>query len=166
LLTDSPLAAQTQGLPSSREEAVRAFFQDRFRDYRTAYLDTRYAVAWVDLNGDGRDEAVVRIMSRGFCGSGGCMLYILSPRGRGWSMVGRTTITHPPIRVTNSRSHGWRDISVFVAGGGIIPGYHALLPFDGRIYPFNPSMAPARRLGTQVSGRILISQEDRGQPLF
>jgi len=95
------------------ERSVRAYLQNRLKDARTDYPDTRYALAWVDLNGDGRNEAVVRIMSRGYCGSGGCQMYVLSPSRRRWSLVGRMTITKPPIRVLNSRNHGWRDLGLW-----------------------------------------------------
>jgi hypothetical protein len=149
------------------EASVRAYLRNRLHSARVEYPDTRYVLAWVDLNGDGRNEAVVRILSNGYCGSGGCNLYVLSPWGRRWSLVGRMTATKAPIRVLNSRSHGWRDLAV---------GLHdccengrweeALLPFDGRIYPFNPSTPPSRRIRRGVPGRVLISGDDEGRLLF
>lgn len=151
------------------EGSVRAYLANRLGDSRTEFPDTRYALAWVDLNGDGRNEAVVRIMSTGHCGSGGCILYVLSPWGRRWSLVGRMTVTQPPIRVLNSRSHGWRDLGIrqyFCCENSRMVTYEALLPFDGRIYPFNPSTPPSRRLRRLVPGRVLISEAARGRPLF
>jgi hypothetical protein len=115
-----------------------------------------YAAAYVDLNGDGAEEAVVYFESRSVCGSGGCKLYVLSSRRGFWRRVSGHTITRRPIRVLPTSHHGWRDISVFVAGGGILDGYHAALPFDGTTYPLNPSMPPARRLPRNAAGRLLI----------
>lgn len=166
--TDSLGAAQ-RGAGVHSESSVRAYLANRLGDGRTEFPDTRYALAWVDLNGDGRNEAVVRIMSRGHCGSGGCNMYVLSPWGRRWSLVGRMTVTQLPIRVLNSRSHGWRDLGVrqhSCCENNRIVTYEALLPFDGRIYPFNPSMPPSRRLRRAVPGRTLISEAAQGRPLF
>lgn len=75
-------------------------------------------------------------------------------------------ITQLPIRLLPGRSHGWRDIGVFVRGGGILPGYHARLSFDGRAYPSNPLMPPARRLRAAGPGRILISDATPTRALF
>lgn len=42
--------------------------------------DTRYALARIDLNGDG-SEAIVYLAGGQWCGSGGCTLLVLSPPG-------------------------------------------------------------------------------------
>lgn len=163
------LNAQRRNAGTHSEASVRAYLANRLAEDRADYPDTRYALAWVDLNGDGRNEAVVRIMGQGVCGSGGCNMYVLSPWGRRWSLVGRMTVTQLPIRVLNSRSRGWRDLGVrqhLCCENDRIVGYEAQLPFDGRIYPFNPSMPPSRRLRRAVPGRILISDDDRGRRLF
>ena len=63
------------------------------------------------------------------------------------------------------RTNGWRDLSVLVAGGGIIPGYQAVLQFDGRAYPSNPSMQkPLSHLRDQ-SGEAVIASYDQPNPL-
>ncbi len=95
---------------------------------------TKYIHAFVDLNGDGKTEAIVYLMGRGWCGSGGCNTLILARVGGPWKVVNNITITRPPIRVLSSTSHGWHDISVWVQGGGIQPGYDAALSFNGKAY--------------------------------
>jgi hypothetical protein len=75
------------------------------------------------------------------------------------------SVTNPPIRVLESRTRGWNDIIVFVAGGGS-RGSMALLAFNGRSYPDNPTVAPARRVRTSAHSRVLIRANDLGQPLF
>jgi len=65
--------------------------------------------------------------------------------------------------VLSHRTNGWRDLSVLVAGGGIIPGYQAVLQFDGRAYPSNPAMQkPAPRGQT---GDVVIPNYDQPNPL-
>ena len=139
--------ASARPRPNARtvESWVLQYYANRVRRFGGAAA--AYAVAYVDLNGDRRDEAVVYVESPGGCGSGGCNLFVLASRGGFWRRVSGHTITRRPIRVLHTRHNGWRDITVFVAGGGILRGYHAALPFDGRTYPLNPSMPPARRLG-------------------
>jgi len=125
-----------------------------------------YVDAYVDLNGDGIEEVIVHIIGRSFCGSGGCNTLILAREGASYKVVSNMTITRPPIRVLRSASHGWRNLSVWVAGGGIRPGYEAELRFDGQTYPRNPSAPPARRLATKTAGEVVIQSADRGTPLY
>jgi hypothetical protein len=159
-------ATAVQAQPS-REASLHAFLQTRFRDLH-ADPDARYALAWADLNGDGRPEAIVYLLARDYCGTGGCFLYIYRATGRSWARVANISVSQPPIRMLNTSSHGWRDIGIsqrelrrdrFVR-------YEARLRFNGRTYPLNPSIPPAERLTHRVAGRILVADSDRGRPLF
>src|SRR4051812_31381378 len=91
----SPLAAQ----PSSSEQSLRNFLQARFHEDRESYPDTRTVTAWADLNGDGRPEALIYLISGIFCGSGGCTLMIVTPAGRSWRAVADMRVPNPPIRL-------------------------------------------------------------------
>lgn len=77
-----------------------------------------------------------------WCGSGGCMTFVLVPQGPSYKIVATITISRPPIRVMSARSHGCHDIGVWVQGGGIQPGFEADLQFDGKTYRENPSAPP------------------------
>ena len=113
-----------------------------------------YQVAATDLDGDNIDELLVYLTSS--CGNGGCNLLILTPRGNSYRVVTNATIVKLPVRVLDTRSNGWRNLTVWVQGGGILEGYEAELPYDGDSYPSNPSMPPARKLQGTVSGEILF----------
>jgi hypothetical protein len=65
-------------------------------------------------------------------------------------------VTRPPIVVASTTTQGWRDLVVRVSGGSIIPGYDALLRFDGRTYPANPTVPPAEPLKAPTSGEVAI----------
>jgi uncharacterized protein YecT (DUF1311 family) len=125
---------------------------------------TRYAVAWKDLNGDGRPEAVVYLMGAEWCGSGGCTLLVLEQSAGSFTVRGRSTITSAPIAVLPSTNDGWRDLVVQVGGGGARPG-QAVLPFWGDRYAGNPTLPPARRLSGHEAAEVLIKAEDRGETL-
>jgi hypothetical protein len=126
---------------------------------------TRYFVAFGDLSGDGTPEVIVYLTGP-WCGSGGCTALILARNDASYSIVTKITTTWPPIRVLTSTSHAWHDITVWVRGGGIIPGYEAKLRFDGKTYPGNPSMPPASRMTGKVAGRIVISGSEERTPLY
>ena len=113
-----------------------------------------YRSATADLNGDRRAEILVYATDSEDCGSGGCVLYVLSPRADTYRIVMRATIVQLPIRLLATKSHGWRDIGVTVRGGGSPNADMARLRFNGHRYPSNPSVPPA--IAARPSGKVLI----------
>jgi putative lipoprotein len=158
LLACSPAIGQP-----SRDQSLHAFLRTTFADARAEWAGTIYVSAFADLNGDGRDEALVSLYSGLFCGSGGCALYIYTPARGSWREVAEITIVNAPVRLLATRHRGWRDLAVHVRGGGALPS-DARLTFDGRTYASNPSMAP--RLRGRAQGRVLIADDAEGRPLF
>lgn len=151
--------AQAQPRP---EAALRSYLQHQLgADGR----DARYASALADLNGDRRPEAIVYLMSGTLCGTGGCVLLVLTPQGESWRQVGHLTVVNPPVRLLATRSHGWRDLGVHVAGGGA-RARDVRVMFSGRAYASNPSMLPTHRVGRPTPNRTLIIDDDPGRPLF
>jgi len=59
--------------------------------------------ALVDLNGDGRVDAIVLLSGPTWCGSGGCTMLIFRGTKTGFSFVSGSTITNEPIRVSSKR---------------------------------------------------------------
>ena len=119
-------------------------------------LKDRFVAAFTDLNGDGKPEAIVHLTSNEQCGSGGCTTLVLVRDGDSWRVLGNISITRPPIRVLTTKSNGWRNIAVWVQGGGIQPGHEAELRFDGKTYPTNPSVPPARPIIGRAEGQVVI----------
>jgi len=118
-------------------------------------------IAFVDLNGDGVDEAIVfGPVSRDWCGTGGCEIAVYEQRGRRWTLKCSTGVSHDPIGILTTRHFGWRDLAVLVAGGGIVPGYRAVLSYNGKCYPQNASGPPARPMGRGDREAVLIREQD------
>jgi hypothetical protein len=140
--------ASTAHASAPREDGVRFFV-------RQTLQTSSYERADADLNGDGRKESFVFLTDPSFCGSGGCVFLILSPRGSSYRMVLRATVTNPPISILRTAAHGWRDIGVTVHGGGIMHPYMARLRCDGHRYPSNPTVSPALP-PRRSSGKVLI----------
>ncbi len=147
--------------PSAAEESLKRFLQTVDENKKT-----RYVAAFRDLNSDGTPEAIVYLIGTKWCGSGGCNTLILTRDATSWRIVAKITITRPPIRVLTKTSNGWRSIGVWVQGGGIQPGYEAELRFDGKTYPRNPSVPPARRLKGKPAGEVVIASAQDGTPLY
>jgi hypothetical protein len=117
--------------------------------------ETRYFDAAVDLNKDGKQEVVVYAAGRTVCGTGGCPIYVFTPSAEGYRPVGRISVARPPVRVSPRSAHGWRNLIVGVAGGGISAG-SAELEFDGAAYASNPTMPPARPVESLAGAAVLI----------
>ena len=160
LLAAASVSAHAQ---PGRDAELHAFLQERFAEDRADAPDTRYVWALADLNGDGRPEALVSLISRTRCGTGGCDLYIYTPEQGSRYQHGALNVTNPPIVVLNSGTHGWRDLAVRVAGGGARPRM-ARLRHGELTYESNPSLAPSAPISP--AGRIVIAEGDEGRPLF
>lgn len=163
LMLSPPLVTGTADRSSASEDTLKQFLEDYLRPGPGEDNVVRYIDAAKDLNGDGRPEAIVHVRGRAWCGSGGCVTLILTPKDGTYRVVASIPITRPPIRVLNRVSNGWAHIGVWVSGGGITPGYEAELPFDGSTYPKNPSDPRFRRPGEKTPREVVISprQEEK-----
>jgi hypothetical protein len=104
-----------------------------------------------------------------WCGTGGCMMLILEPFQSSFKVLGRVTIVQLPIRLLPSRKHRHPDIGVWVQGGGIQPGYEAVVSFDGTnysaTYSDNLSMPPAQPVNG-IKGKKIITTTKDSVPLY
>lgn len=118
--------------------------------------ETNYQLALYDLNSDGYPEAIVFVTDSDWCGSGGCTTGIFKKKMGSWKMITKIPITRLPVRILSTKTNGWNDIGVWVQGGGVLKGYEALLPFNGKSYPGNPSVPPAKKLKDKAQGKIVL----------
>ena len=159
--------AQSHGT-SKQENSLKRFLRAYLKIPNVADNGetTEFFPAFVDLKDDGIKEVIVYLTGRSWCGSGGCSTLILVPKGSSYKVITRILITHPPIRVLTTKSNGWHDIAVQVGGGGILHAYEAKLSFNGKTYPINPSIPPARRLGRMVAGEVVVSSIAKAKSLY
>ncbi|HLV88628.1 MAG TPA: nuclear transport factor 2 family protein [Candidatus Sulfotelmatobacter sp.] len=145
----------------AKEEALKAFIAHYLSPSGAAQtVQSPYVFAWADLKDDGQSEAITYLTGPGWCGAGGCTAPILAPKDSTYFVIAKVTVTRLPIRVLSSKTNGWHDLAVSVAGGGISSGFDARLSFDGKTYPDNPSALPAIRLDENVGGTVVISEDD------
>ena len=112
-----------------------------FRD-----VPTRYDFNRVDLSGDGEPELPVHLFGGNMCGTQGCTTLILQRQGSGYKVLTQIGSTKTPVFVSQHATNGWKDLIVMVSGGSTLPTYYAILPFNGRGYPENATVAPAEPL--------------------
>ncbi len=130
----SSIAASAEP-PPALSEALNKYIYEHITD--VAYNDP-YRFALEDLNGDGRADAIVLMSGSGWCGSGGCTMFIFEGVEDGYGFISASTITSAPIRIAKRRTNGWHSLIVFSKAKG-----NVMLRFtkDFR-YPGNPSMQP------------------------
>lgn len=126
--------------PPGEIPGLKAFLQRHLEGAGPHDMQTRYSAAQVSLHGQAYD-VLVYILGARWCGSGGCFALLLERQGSSFRVINGFTLARLPIRILKTRSHGWHDIAMPVAGGGL--RWHlAVLRFNGHRYPGNPSMAP------------------------
>lgn len=156
LIAAALLAACATGSPPSPSQAPA---DDRVGAAVRAALggdwEAHYFDAAVDLDGDGRREAVVMVAGPMVCGTGGCPVYVFKESADGYGLVARISVSQPPVRVSARSSNGWRDLVVGVGGGGIRAG-NAELRFDGKTYASNPTVPPAVPVADLSGTEVLI----------
>jgi len=132
----------------------------------TVKRDARYSWGSHDLNGDGIGEAIIYLEGDRLCGTGGCDTTIVIKDDHGLRTLTLIGLTRPPIRVLDSSSRGWKDISVQAPGTGSDVAQDMVLSFDGNTYPDNPSGPPARRASGKETGNVIISPDQERAGLY
>ena len=125
--------------------------------------EARWLTARSDLDGDGRDEALVYLIDPLKCGTGGCSLFLFADDGQGnWQLVDKVAVTRAPIYRLQTSSNGWADLGITIEGGG---GKSMLVKLsretDG--YPENPTVPPGAEANSE--GAMLLIDEGEGTPI-
>lgn len=169
------MMAEMSGYSQGRSASPPHQLSDSLEAYLQSYLSlggrippdpaTRVNIFSVKSCADKTNEYIVYVSGGGWCGSGGCRMLILEPTGSSFRVLGNVTIVQLPIRLLTSMNYGHPDIGVMVQGGGILSGYEAVLSFDGKKYPSNPTMPPARRV-TAFEGKVVMASTDGSVLLY
>lgn len=151
--------AQTRPNERNKQESLEAFLKDFLKISASGYGQAApYRFSFIDLNDDGKKEVMVYLMDTAWCGSGGCTTLVLAPKNLSYTIVSKISLTRPPIRVLGTKSNGWHDLSAVVGGGGIERAHDVRLSFDGKTYPSNPTVSPARPVTGAIDGRIVLAK--------
>ena len=145
-LATATIAAEPPGLREAiaKHDELRAARGPRLYGAHIPPVDPasyEFDFALAGLNGDGIPDAIVLFKGLHNCGSGGCTLEILRGTKQGFEYISGSTISREPIQILAEKRFGWHSFTVSVSGGGAKP-CNAMMRFNGRKYPLNPSMAP------------------------
>ena len=161
-----PSEAQTNHSPSTIEtvkpekkpdnlveqQIIELFdLKHKFRDEPTRYDYNR-----VDLNGDGEPEILVHVFGKNMCAAGGCTTLVLRKKENRYIVLTQIDLTRVPVFVSQHVTNGWKDLILLVNGGNTLPGYYAVLPFNGRAYPSGASTSSAEPLDSSQPATAYI----------
>ena len=135
------------------EKAIKKEF-----DISSNEENIRYYYNKVDLNEDGIPEVFAFLVGPFVCGTGGCSAAIFIEEDGEYKTLSRFSLVRNPVIISNSKTNGYKDIIMYVAGGGI-ESFFAELKYDGPTYPLNPSTEPKLEPGTKVEGIAIVSDD-------
>jgi len=118
----------------------------------------RYFYNTVDLNNDNIAETIVHLVGGFTCGTGGCTTLVFRSDGTRLELISHLTLTNNPILVSHQTTNGWRDLVLYVSGGGAKTSYHRLR-FTGNSYPDNPSVEPVLERDAVIKGDAYIANK-------
>jgi hypothetical protein len=147
--TQKPDIAKAEEKSGPLNQAVLAYLAKT--GVEPKYADP-HRTARLDLNGDGLEDALVLLENpMYFCGTGGCTMLVFKGTKTGFEFVSRSSLIRGPVLVSETKTHGWRDLIVEVSGGGMAPKQVAL-KYTGSKYPLNPSTLPPLPKNQKVKG--------------
>jgi hypothetical protein len=82
-------------------------------------------------------------------------MLILRGTAGGFTPVSKASVSNQPVKVSSERQNGWRTLLVWVAGGGVRPGF-MLMRFNGSRYAFNPTLQ-TRATARQVDAAATLA---------
>lgn len=145
---------------TERDEKLEKAIEKEF-DLKTYDKNIRYYYNKIDLNEDGNPEVFVYLVGPSVCGTGGCSGVIFKQENGEYKLLSRFSLVRNPVIISKNKTNGYRDIIMYVAGGGI-KSFFAQLKYDSTAYPLNPSIQPKVEPGTKVDG-IAILADDIGK---
>ncbi len=122
------------------------------------WAKTRCYYNYVDLNDDGRREALAVLIGPYTSGSGGNMAVLLTEQKEGWQLQQLMTLIHTPVLVGESKTNGYRDLYVVRAGGGTEVEVVQLSYGKDGSYTM-VSKAPVVKLSQQMMGTLLMDND-------
>lgn len=124
-------------------EMVGAMLPDAIAVSGGAAADVR--IATTDLNGDGRDEAIVMIHSGPYCGSGNvCNFWMFEQNSGGWRQINGNDDAADDLYVMPGATNGYRNIGIRGQCATEICDF--LLAYNGNAYQWvnDPTPTPVQ----------------------
>jgi len=99
------------GTPQDKtDEKVLAALQQYDKTLSSAMFS--YKLANISQEKKCKSPVVFLNGKSGYCGTGGCNMFILDCTENGYKIIGNTSVAMPPVYVAATSSHGYKDIKV------------------------------------------------------
>ncbi|WP_226671791.1 hypothetical protein [Rossellomorea aquimaris] len=141
---------------TKRDPMLEEAFSKAF-DLKKGEDQIQYYYNHIDLNDDQQPETFVYLVGSPVCGSGGCSGALFTKQNGEYMLITTFSLVRSPVIIQNEKTNGWKNMIMYVSGGGIKGGYK-LLRFDGKTYPSNPSVQPDVQHG-EISGVGIINDD-------
>ncbi|MCA0150059.1 hypothetical protein LCD52_14760 [Rossellomorea vietnamensis] len=141
---------------TKRDPMLAKAFSKAF-DLKQGEDQIQYYYNHIDLNDDQQPETFVYLVGSPLCGSGGCSGALFTNQNGEYKLVTTFSLLRSPVIIENEKTNGWKNMIMYVSGGGIKGGYKRLR-FDGKTYPSNPSVQPDVQKG-KISGVGIINDD-------
>jgi hypothetical protein len=126
------------------EDYVLKLAMQNFLKNSEAPVASDYDFSRIDLNNDGRRDALVILKSPyGYwCGKHGCTMLIMRATNNNFTLINAVQPIREPLYISEDTSHGWKNIATRISGRWT-SAKNVTLRFDGKQYPSNPSNLPS-----------------------
>lgn len=131
---------------------VQKALQQYFKIHRTDPKNTKFNAVRFDLNGDGKNEAIVLL---DWCSSAGCEALIFENKNNQLSFSSRIAHVEPPLMVGKQQHFSWQSLLVKVNNNLV------RLNFDGLSYPLSTRAVENKAHASDSTGVILFN---KGRP--
>lgn len=126
------------GKPTYIKDAIKQYLES----HKASPEDSPYTTEYIDLNGDNIKDALTLLSGVRFCTSKGCtMLIHQGIGGKKFKLVSVTSLVKIPITINDSKTRGWRDITIEQANN-VLFSKKIALRFNGESYPSNAGKLP------------------------
>jgi len=136
-----PAEGHSEPSDEALQEAITHYLQKN-----TDPIASRYEYTRIDLNGDGKRDALVRMKTPygHWCGEYGCSMIIFAAHKDAFTPVNKVHPVRPPLYISTITSHNWHDLIIHVSGRPAPEkAKNVALRFDGIQYPSTPENLPA-----------------------
>lgn len=142
---DGPLTPLPHDLiPQDPEDHVLDAAVQEYLKLAKAPLFSRYDFTRVDLDNDGRRDALVLMKGphNYWCDANGCSLIVFKAQNDSFNVASEIFPVRGPMYVSNQTSAGWKNLIVRVSGQSYAKAKDVAMRFDGERYPRNPFFLP------------------------
>ncbi|HVZ30419.1 MAG TPA: hypothetical protein VG839_08500 [Asticcacaulis sp.] len=144
---------------------LRHFLQDELKKTTGGQPEMDTVVHWATVPlANGGQEFVILLSGDGWCGTGGCTLFVYEAAGASFKEIGHSPAVRQPIRVLDTVTNGRPDLGAWRSWSDT-QAYETRILFNGRRYLMEKE-AVSKARSKPMAGETLIGETDKGMRLY